>query len=197
MNSTDRWFNGDGANVLRRTGLKRGQTVLDFGCGSGHYAIPAAQVIGREAVLYALDRNSYDLKSLTGRAKSLGLDNIVVLQPAASTRISLDDEMVDTVLLYDVLHHYFYPHQDERRKLLAELWRVLRPNGILSLFPTHLDSYMEPRLADIEKEIEDAHFRQEMEYRDLQMMHDGGMEKGRVITFRKQQLPPVTGHRAR
>jgi SAM-dependent methyltransferase len=101
------------------------------------------------------------------------------------------------VLLYDVLHHYFYPHQDERRKLLAELWRVLRPNGILSLFPTHLDSYMEPRLADIEKEIEDAHFQREMEYRDLQMMHDGGMEKGRVITFRKQQLPPVTGHQAR
>lgn len=74
---------------------------------------------------------------------------------------------------------------------------MLKPGGMLSLYPTHLDSYMEPKLADIEREIADANFRQEIEYRDLQMMHDGGMEKGRVVNYSKQQFLPGTNHQPR
>jgi len=37
------WLNGKAQELLRRIGLKRGQRVLDFGCGRGNYAIPRAQ----------------------------------------------------------------------------------------------------------------------------------------------------------
>jgi len=38
----DRWEKEDGVKFLRKVGLRPGQTVLDFGCGAGHYTIPAA-----------------------------------------------------------------------------------------------------------------------------------------------------------
>jgi len=37
-------------------GIKRGQTILDFGCGSGNYANPAALIVGRKGKVYALDK---------------------------------------------------------------------------------------------------------------------------------------------
>jgi ubiquinone/menaquinone biosynthesis C-methylase UbiE len=197
MNNSDKWFNYYGESTLKRAGFKEGQTVLDFGCGSGYYAIPVAKIIGEQCRVYALEKDRMELERLISRAKLMGLKNIVSLDAKDKSIIPLDDESVDAVLLYDVLHHYFYPRKDERRKLLTELWRVLKPGGMLSLFPTHLDSYMDPKLADIEREIKDANFQKEIEFRDLQMMHDGGLQKGRVINFNKQQPSTVTNHQPR
>jgi len=41
--------------VLQKAGIKTGKTVLDFGCGSGTYTIPAAKIAGEEEKVYALD----------------------------------------------------------------------------------------------------------------------------------------------
>ena len=197
MSNNDKWFKYYGENTLKRAGFKKGQTVLDFGCGSGNYTIPVAKIIGEQSPIYAMDKDRMEIERLISRANSMGLKNIVNLDATGKSSIPLDNESVDAVLLYDVLHHYFYPQEYERRKLLSEVYRVLKPAGLLSLYPTHLDSYMEPKLADIKREIEDADFRQEMEYRDLQMMHDGGMEKGRVINFRKLQFLRGINHQPR
>ena len=35
--------------LLEDVGIEAGQVVLDFGCGSGTYAIPAARIVGKEA----------------------------------------------------------------------------------------------------------------------------------------------------
>ena len=45
-----------GLEVLRRIGIKRGQTVLDFGCGYGAYTIPVAEIVGEQGRVYALDK---------------------------------------------------------------------------------------------------------------------------------------------
>ena len=194
MSNSDRWFRYYGESTLKHVGFKKGQTVLDFGCGSGYYAIPIAKIIGEQCQVYALEKDRMELERLISRAKLMGLKNIVSLDTTGNSSIPLDNESVDVVLLYDVLHHYFYPREDARRKLLSELWRVLKPGGMLSLFPTHLGSDMDPKLADIEREIKDASFQKEIEFRDLQVMHDGGLQKGRVINFSKQQLIPEKNH---
>jgi ubiquinone/menaquinone biosynthesis C-methylase UbiE len=43
--------------VLEKAGIKRGKTVLDFGCGSGIYTIPVAKIAGKEGDVYALDKD--------------------------------------------------------------------------------------------------------------------------------------------
>ena len=181
----EKWIEESSKKFLRDIGIRKGQKVLDFGCSSGSYTIPVARVVGEQGLVYALDEDERALDRLMGRAKLIGLKNIIRLDASTKLRIGLDDESVDVVLLYDILHHYYFPHRDDRKRLLSEVYRVLKPNAVLSLHPTHLQSYMEPNLEDIKREIEEAHFYQENEYSGVLMVHDDNLEEGSVINFRK------------
>jgi hypothetical protein len=92
---------------------------------------------------------------------------------------------MDVVLLYDVVHYYYYPGERERKKLLREVYRVLKPNATLSLYPTHLESDMKPNLTEVEQEIAEVNFGLDSEYPEVIMLHDKKLEKGRVINFKK------------
>jgi ubiquinone/menaquinone biosynthesis C-methylase UbiE len=186
--SVNRWIKESGENILRYIGIKKGQDVLDFGCGSGNYTIPAARVVGEHALVYALDEDKEALAQLMGKAKSSGLKNITRLDTSGKSRIGLDNESVDVVLLYDVLHYYYFPEKEDRRRLLNEFYRVLKPNGLLSVYPTHLESHMEPKLDDVRREIEKSNFDEENVYNGMIMVHDDNIEEGRVINFRKIML---------
>ena len=52
-----KWIEEDGQKFLTEIGAKKGQFVLDFGCGVGHYTIPASKTVGRNGKVYALDKN--------------------------------------------------------------------------------------------------------------------------------------------
>ena len=184
--SVDKWIEQSGETILKYIGIKKGQKVLDFGCGSGNYTIPAARVVGEQALVYALDEDKETLDQLMNKAKSVGLKNITRVDTSGKSRIKLDNESVDVVLLYDVLHYYYFSEEEDRRKLLSEVYRVLKPNGLLLLYPTHLESHMEPRLDDVQGEIEESNFYQENEYNGMVMVHDDNIEEGRVINFRKK-----------
>jgi ubiquinone/menaquinone biosynthesis C-methylase UbiE len=159
--------------------------VLDFGCGSGNYTILAARIAGEEGLVYALDKDKRTLDELIRKAESMGLKNIIGLHTSIESGIGLDNESVDVVLLYDVLHYYYFSRAEDRRQLLREVYRVLKPGGFLSLYPSHLQSYMEPKLEDVEKEIQEASFYLESEYSGTLIVHDSNLEKGQVINFRK------------
>jgi precorrin-6B methylase 2 len=72
----EKWLEQDGVKFLRRIGIRRGQILLDFGCGSGNYAIPAAEIVGGEGTIYALDKNRRALDELMRKAEAEGLTNI-------------------------------------------------------------------------------------------------------------------------
>lgn len=184
--SVDKWIEESGESILKYIGIKRGQKVLDFGCGSGNYTIPAARVVGEQALVYALDEDKETLDQLMSKAKSIGLKNITRVDASGKSRIRLDNESVDVVLLYDVLHYYYFPEEEDRRQLLYEVYRVLKPNGFLSLYPTHLESHREPRLDDVKREIEESNLHEENEYTGMIMVHDDNIEEGCVINFRKE-----------
>ena len=190
-NSVERWLKEYGEEFLRRVGIKRGQTVLDFGCGSGNYTIPAALIVGRKGKVYALDKErrgywpSEGLDKLIWRAKLRRLKNIVVMETSGELKIDLEDESVDVVLLYDVLHYYYFPKKEYRRKLLQEVYRVLKPNGFISFYPGDPEvsrNYSE--METIKREIEDAKFHLESEYTGM-VIHEDVIRRGHVLKFRK------------
>ena len=181
----DKWIEESGESILKHIGIKRGQTVLDFGCDSGNYTIPAARVIGEQALVYAIDEDKEALDRLMSKAKSKGLKNIVSLEASGRSGVALDNESVDVVLLYDILHYYYFSEEADRRQLLREVYRVLKPNGLLSLYPTHLEPHMEPNLDVVKREIEKSNFHEQNEYSGMIMVHDDNIEKGSVINFRK------------
>jgi predicted methyltransferase len=43
---------------LTRAGLKRGQRVIEVGCGPGFFTVPAAKIVGEAGYVYALDINA-------------------------------------------------------------------------------------------------------------------------------------------
>ena len=116
---------------LEKIGIREGQTVLDFGCGPGSYTIPAAQIVGEKGRVYALDIHPLAIKAVEEKAKKKKLTNITAILSHGDT--GLPDESVEVVLLYDTIHHI-----KDRRALLAELHRVLKRDGFLSVTDHHL-----------------------------------------------------------
>jgi demethylmenaquinone methyltransferase/2-methoxy-6-polyprenyl-1,4-benzoquinol methylase len=56
--------------TLRGAGLQPGQTVLEVGCGTGSFTIPAAQLIGAEGCLVAMDALSDFIKQVSKKVQS-------------------------------------------------------------------------------------------------------------------------------
>ena len=75
--------------VLERIGIRRGQTVLDFGCGCGTYTIPAAKIVGEQGRVYALDKDKEALDELMQKAESAGLRNIERMEQLSQVLIEL------------------------------------------------------------------------------------------------------------
>jgi len=118
-------------NILAEVGIKPGFSILDYGCGSGSYTIPAAQLVGELGKVYSLDIHPLAVQQVQKVMAKKRLTNIETILSDCAT--ALPDESIDIVLLYDTLHNLSEPD-----KVSAELHRVLKPNGILSVNDHHL-----------------------------------------------------------
>jgi len=129
-----RWMEGNALEVLKRVGLTEGQTALDYGCGSGRFAIPAARIVGERGKVCALDIDANALVSLRNKAESEGVRNVgTITAEATGAKALLPTEAFDAILLYDVLQMI-----EDKRSLLRELHQSLKPRGFLSIFPMHI-----------------------------------------------------------
>jgi ubiquinone/menaquinone biosynthesis C-methylase UbiE len=163
------------SRVIERVGIKAGQTVLDFGCGSGVYTIP----LGDQGEVYALDKDRHALDSLKHRAGSAGLANIRRLDTSGGTRIALANDSMDVVLLFDVFHDYYFSSVAERQDLLGEISRVLKPGGLLSVYPKHMET-------EAKAEIEKYGFIIQ-NYFSITLIHDrSDIVKGQIMNFKRQ-----------
>ena len=119
------------SKILSEIDIKRGFRVLDYGCGSGSYSVVAARLVGETGKVYALDIHPLAIEKVKAAASKKRLTNIETIQSDCAT--GLESESVDVVLLCDILHHL-----SERDAVLKELYRVLKPEGILSVNDHHM-----------------------------------------------------------
>jgi predicted nicotinamide N-methyase len=162
--------------LLRRLGIRAGQTVLDFGCGSGTYAIPAARIVGQTGRVYILDKDHKALDELIENARKEGLQNVERINSCGDVKIGLEKESIDVVLLFDVFHSYYFPEHSQRRRLLAEIHGILKKDGVLMVYPKHME-------AQARREIEDHDFSVRGE-RSTTLIHDKkDLVHGDVLIF--------------
>jgi ubiquinone/menaquinone biosynthesis C-methylase UbiE len=118
--------------VLTEVRIKTGFHVLDYGCGPGSYITPLAQLVGPTGRIYAVDVNPLAIRAVQRLVSKKGLTNVEAILSDCDTR--LPPSSLDVVLLYDILHDL-----DEPDRVLAEVHRVLKTEGILSVSDHHMN----------------------------------------------------------
>jgi len=187
-NDRANWETKDGVKFLKRIGLKSGQTVLDFGCRVGHYAIPAAKIVGDNGIVYAVDKEQQALNELQQKARTNNFKNVKIIKTSGQTTLDFENESVDVVLFYDVLH---YLGKHNRKKLYQEAKHVLKQDGLLSVYPKHIlgdnpmQEFKKLNLNNVKKEIENSDFYFEEKYCGF-ISHDGRLNQGCVLNFRRK-----------
>ena len=118
-------------NILEEVGIKPEFHVLDYGCGPGGYIIPLAKLVGESGRVYALDIHPLAVQKVQYIASKKKLTNVDII--LSDCRTGLPENSLDAVLLYDAYHHLSDPDM-----VIKELYRVLKPDGILSFSDHHM-----------------------------------------------------------
>lgn len=116
------------ASVVAQTGLSRGMTVADLGCGSGFYVLPAAELVGNEGVVYAIDKDESKLAATISVTNQFGCKNVQVVKADLTHPLrEVPESSVDLVIIGNILHAI-----PDKRALLQNAYHILtNDSGVL------------------------------------------------------------------
>ncbi len=137
--------------ILDQLKLSPNMSGADFGTGPGHWAIELARRL-MNGLVYAIDIQESYLSALKGRAEQNYLSNLRLLrrdltEPKGS---GLPEASLHVVVLANVLFQI-----EDKKALLTEAYRVLRPRGQLLVVDWRQDTaVMKHQRAALLEEIE-------------------------------------------
>jgi ubiquinone/menaquinone biosynthesis C-methylase UbiE len=102
-----------------------GQYVLDVGCGTGYFARLLAQSVGGNGLVVGVDASPEMIRYARQQAAQT---RNCQFQLGTAESLSLPSDRFDAVVSSLFMHHL---PSDLQRTALREMWRVLRPGGVL------------------------------------------------------------------
>jgi demethylmenaquinone methyltransferase/2-methoxy-6-polyprenyl-1,4-benzoquinol methylase len=115
--------------ALKAAGVHLGQEVLEVGCGTGFFTIPAAKLLGDEGRLYAIDPHPLAIEQVATKVRDAGLTNVRLVRTDA-TETGLASGSMDLALLFGVIPSPTLPLD----RLLPEMSRLVRSEGALAVW---------------------------------------------------------------
>jgi ubiquinone/menaquinone biosynthesis C-methylase UbiE len=91
------------ATVINTFDLKEGDVVIDFGSGSGYWALPMARIVGSKGLVIAIDNYEENLRVLKNRATKEGINSIRYFKAPYSSKNIPITEKADLILISNIL----------------------------------------------------------------------------------------------
>jgi SAM-dependent methyltransferase len=114
-------------NPVALAEIREGDTVLDLGSGAGIDLLLAAKLVGPKGKVIGVDMTSAMIDRARANAAAAGLTNVEVLEGIIED-LPVESESVDLVISNCVINL-----SPEKRRVFAELYRVLRTDGRFSI----------------------------------------------------------------
>lgn len=114
----------DVGETLGLFGIGAGMSVLDLGCGTGLFTIPAARMVGEMGRVHAVDLQSPLLEESRKRAEEAGIAERVSFYHAGAYQLPLETQSVDIAIVIATLGEI-----PDKLHAMLELYRVIRPGG--------------------------------------------------------------------
>ena len=115
--------------ILTKAAVTQDMKVADLGCGTtGHFVFPAAEIVGRDGVVYAVDIMRTTLETIDRRKKQENVINVETiwsnLEILNATKI--ESSSLDIALLINTLYQ-----SHKRIEVVREAVRMLKKGGRL------------------------------------------------------------------
>ena len=100
--------------------------VADIGAGYGYFAFPAAEAVGLEGMVYAVEPDPKRAAEISRRVEERGVKNIEVVVAGAEDLSGIHSEGVDVCNSMSSFHHFADPS-----RALLEMRRIVKPGGLV------------------------------------------------------------------
>ena len=121
----------DPAGFFAALELREDTVLLDVGCGVGSYALAAAEKVGTNGTIYAVDLWEEGIAVLSREIARRRIGNIHPLVADVSRKIPVADRSIDVCLMATVLHDLIADGTADGT--LWEVGRALKPDGRLAV----------------------------------------------------------------
>ena len=111
--------------------LQKGQTVVDYGSGTGRYIPQASGLVGDEGLVYAVDIHELAVKSAFHMIKKHKLNNVKPIRTDGKT-VDIQSQTADIIYALDMFHMV-----KNTKPFLQELNRIIKPGGTFFLEDGH------------------------------------------------------------
>lgn len=100
--------------------------VADVGAGYGFFAFPAAETVGDDGMVYAVEPDPRRAEQIEATARGRGVKNLRVVVAAAEDLSSIPSGEVDVAMSMSSFHHF-----SDAQRGLSEMGRVVKAGGLV------------------------------------------------------------------
>ncbi len=130
-----RWEEVD--KIIKLCRIKKGESVVDFGCRQGYYAWRFLDLVGEDGMVYCLDNDRGHIDFLQKFILETDLPNMLATK-STNESIGLVSNRADVIFVNQLYHLiYIYTPRLEQRKLLTSIKKALRKGGRLIILDTN------------------------------------------------------------
>lgn len=110
-------------NPFSHADIKKGDTVLDLGCGAGVDVLVSSSLVGENGKVIGVDVTPKMVEVATKHVRLANRENVVILESSFDD-IDIEDESVDIVISNGAINL-----TSCKESVFAEIYRVLKSNG--------------------------------------------------------------------